>query len=259
VLASSPAPASDLASHVIPLLAWNEAAPEADKFLRRHADRIQGQLLDHLLDPDEDFAVRRRLPRLLSRCGTERTARGLRLALSDRRFEVRYQAGLALSRLHEAFPKLRPDREEIVEAILRELQVDRRVWTSYRLIDALESDEESGFIDEAVRDRASRSLEHVFTLLSLVLPKDPLRIAFRGLHTTDPSLRATALEYLDTVLPSKVRDGLWPFLDVQTAPAPESVRRADVLQQLLDSNISIQVNLDEIRKQAGVEKRAGDG
>ena len=38
------------------------------------------------------------------------------------------------------------------------------------------------FVDEFVKDRASRSLAHVFTLLSLVFPSEALQIAFRGLH-----------------------------------------------------------------------------
>jgi hypothetical protein len=53
----------------------------------------------------------------------------------------------------------------------------------------------------------------VFTLLGLVLPSEPLRVAFRGLHSDDRRLRGTALEYLDSVLPRDIRDCLWRFLE----------------------------------------------
>jgi hypothetical protein len=53
----------------------------------------------------------------------------------------------------------------------------------------------------------------VFTLLSLVLPSDPVQVAFRGLHTDDENLRGTALEYLDGVLPPAIRTRLWPSLE----------------------------------------------
>ena len=68
------------------------------------------------------------------------------------------------------------------------------------------------FVDEFLKDRAGQSLAHVFTLLSLVLPTAPLQIAYRGLHTDDPGLRGTALEYLEGVLPPDIRERLWPFL-----------------------------------------------
>ena len=51
--------------------------------------------------------------------------------------------------------------------------------------------------------RAGQSLAHVFTLLSLVLPSQPLQIAFRSLHSQNSRLRGTALEYLEGVLPAE--------------------------------------------------------
>ena len=49
-----------------------------------------------------------------------------------------------------------------------------------------------------MRERASASLQHIFTLLSAALPEQALlRLAFNGLHTDDSQRRGTALEYLD--------------------------------------------------------------
>jgi hypothetical protein len=53
----------------------------------------------------------------------------------------------------------------------------------------------------------------VFTLLALVLPADPVQVAFRGLQADDANLRGTALEYLDGVLPPAIRARLWPSLE----------------------------------------------
>lgn len=58
----------------------------------------------------------------------------------------------------------------------------------------------------------------MFTLLALVLPTEPMRIAFRGLHTNDQTLRGTALEYLEGVLPPAIREPLWPFLEDRRTP-----------------------------------------
>ena len=68
-------------------------------------------------------------------------------------------------------------------------------------------------------------MAHVFTLLSIVLPPEPLRIAYRGLHTNDTALRGTALEYLESVLPADVREALWPFIEGGQRRASRWLRR----------------------------------
>jgi hypothetical protein len=107
----------------------------------------------------------------------------------------------------------------------------------------------SPVMDEVIRDRANRSLEHVFTLLALALPREPLRIAFRGLYTDDPLLRGTALEYLETTLPPEIRRPLWPFLEDNRPRRQDATRSAqDALQALLSSKESIVLRLEDLRR-----------
>ncbi|HZO57719.1 MAG TPA: hypothetical protein VFB63_33715, partial [Bryobacteraceae bacterium] len=124
-------------------------------------------------------------------------------------------------------------------------------------LDGSDEGELSPLMDEFLRNRSSRSLEHVFTLLMLVLPKEPLRVAFRGLHTDDSHLRGTALEYLESTLPEDVFDRLRPLLDADAGRARkkrDSRAAEDVLAQLMLSNQSIMVNLDELRKRMETEE-----
>jgi hypothetical protein len=65
---------------------------------------------------------------------------------------------------------------------------------------------------------AIENLAHVFTLLALILPAEPLGVAFRGLQSDDQRLRGTALEYLESVLPREVRDRLWRLLEDGVQP-----------------------------------------
>jgi hypothetical protein len=249
----------NLVPHILPLLAWDEVATTAMQALRDIAPRIIGQLLDSLLDADEEFSVRRRIPMIIAACPTRRAFEGLFLGLEDKRFEVRYRCGRALSKLQEMDPNLRIDRERVVTAVLREVAVDRGVWESHRLIDRMDDEEWSPVLDELLGDRANRSLEHVFTILALLLPRQPLKIAFRGLHTNDQVLRGTALEYLETALPPEIRSQLWPFLDSSGRKAGKRRTSAQVLQSLLESNASIAVNLDELkRKSEGQSPASGE-
>jgi hypothetical protein len=131
--------------------------------------------------------------------------------------------------------------------------VDRAVWESRQLIDALE-DQASPMEAELLRDRASRSLEHLFTLLSLVYPAQTLRLAFHGLHTEDRYLRGTALEYLETILPESIWTSLWPLVEPgERQPARPSKTAEEALQDLMASRLSISVVLRGGQKVRGEE------
>jgi hypothetical protein len=242
-----------LVPHVVPLLAWDEVCREAIAALRKVAPRITGQLVDVLADPQQDFAIRRRIPRILSFSSSQRAVAGLWTGLKDTRFEVRFQSGRALAHILDNDPEIKFEREKVFSAVLREVAVGRRVWESHRLLDQLEDEEElAPLVDDFLRQRSSRSLEHVFTILSLALPKEPLKIAFRGLHTNNRDLKGTALEYLETILPEAIRKSLWPFLeDDRGVSSEKSQSREEILAELMHSNQSIELNLAEILKKSG--------
>ena len=245
-LAGGPLPRS-LVPHAVPLLAWDAVARDAIAALRTAAPASVGALADHLLDPAEDFAVRRRLPLVLAAHPAPRAVEALLAGLEDQRFEVRYRCGRALARLVQLDSSLLIDGVRVRAAVLREVAVDRGVWESQRLLDQADDEGWSPVADELIRDRASRSVEHVFTMLALVLPRQPLRVAFRGLHTDDQQLRGTALEYLEATLPDDIRRALWPFLE-DHRPAHTQRPTDTVLRELLESNQSIVVNLEKLRR-----------
>lgn len=247
VLQSQPKPPASLVPHIIPLLAWDPVAATALEALRGVAEERVGELVDALVDPHQDFAVRRRLARVFAACTSQRAVDGVMLGLDDQRFEVRFQCARSLAAIVEKNRNVRIDRDRIFDVVLRETAVGRAVWESHRLLNQGEARDERFFVDEFVKDRSSRSLEHTFTLLSLVLRPEPLRIAFRGLHTDDANLRGTALEYLEGVLPPAIRERLWPFLEDPRPAANRTVRpRDEILADLLRSNESITLNLKEL-------------
>jgi hypothetical protein len=256
VLREARGPDPALVPHVIPLLAWEAVAPDAIAALRKAAGDCVGQLVDAMLDQRQDFAIRRRLARVLSACGSQRAVDGLLLALDDR-FEVRFQCGRSLALITRRHPALRIDRERIYDVVLRKVGVGRPVWESRRLLDALDTADEEHFVDRFIGERAGQSMAHVFTLLSLVLHREPLQIAFRGLHVDDGLLRGTALEYLESVLPDEVRAGLWPFLEDSRAPSQPSRTREEILADLLRSHDSIVLQLAELERRDAVAAAGG--
>lgn len=239
-----------LVTHVIPLLAWDLVAHDAIRALQKVAPKHVGALSDALLDPYEEFAVRRRIPRVMVVCSTQRAADSLVQGLADIRFEVRFQCGRALAAIAAKHPAIQVNANTVFDVVQKEVAVGRPVWEGRRLLDRLDDNEPSTFIDEFIRSRANQSLTHVFTILSLALPREPLQIALRGLHAGDEHLRGTALEYLESILPPMIRDPLWPFLE-DHRPAGRTLRsREEILGDLIRSNDSIMLNLEEFKRRS---------
>jgi HEAT repeat protein len=219
----------------IRLLARDDVAEDAVKALRKVAPAAVGQLTDALLNAEEDFAVRRRIPRVLASYPSDRTVDGLVRGLTDHRFEVRFNCGRALSRICSKDPQLSPAADTIHTATLREIEVAKRIVDPPRIIDHDEDHSDSASKDALVLKSTDLRLEHIFRLLSLCLPREPLHISFQALHTDDSYLRGTALEYLESVLPSPVRENLWQFLEGPSRPAVAPRSSEVVLEELMRS------------------------
>ena len=132
---------------------------------------------------------------------------------------MRYQCSRAIDRLLAKQVAPGP-AARVLAAVERELSVPAPIWHGHRLID-----EEDSAAPTAETARAQRNLEHVFSLLATVYPRESLQVAFGGLRSPNPGLRSLAIEYLEGVLPSSIQMRLWALLDAGTddvlATSPE--------------------------------------
>ena len=247
--------ATDLASHAVPLLAWDPVAEAARAALQAIAPQITGQLADGLLDRDREFSIRRRLPDILRRGEPELASWALWRALRDPRFEVRYRSGKALAKLREAGHALDITQADVFEAVQREVTVDGRLWHSHRLLDDCDGDDDDAVLHRVLEQRSATGLDHVFTLLGLTLPAEPLRLALQAVNTRDPALRGTALEYLESVLPEDVRVPLWPFLEVERATVAPTRTPDEIVASLKMSHPSI---ISDLRAQRRLPSAHGE-
>lgn len=243
--------ATSLTPFIVPLLANDTVVRDAVRALRKIAPKVTGLLVDHLLDVEIDPRVRRRIPRVLKVCRTQRAVNGLLLGLRDPVFEVRVQVAIALAQLLEdqsttsAGVTIAPD--SVFDIVIHELTAGRASWTALGAGDVSGANKSRGAEEDAagapsreshdpaadapVRSEGSgdalrRGLAHVFALLGLVLEREPLNIAYRALRAEDAALRGTAFEYLEVVLPPRVRDLLVPLLgDVKPPAKPDTHNR----------------------------------
>jgi hypothetical protein len=167
--------------------------------LRRAVSTHVGQFVDTLLNAAEPLAIRKRIPLILAGTDSQRALDQLLIALSDPEFLLRFRCAHAMSQIHTNHPELYLSQERIWQILDQELQVSIDVWEQRRLLDRPSDSEDS---EEELEKPGDASLEYLFVLLGLVLPRQPVLMAFRALQTDDRHLRGTALEYLQTVLPS---------------------------------------------------------
>jgi ATP:ADP antiporter, AAA family len=237
-----------LVGHLVPLLASNAVFLDVVRALRRFGPRIAGQLLDGLLDLRQDPAVRRRLARVLRGSPVQQAVDGLLKALADPRFDVRRESGLTLARITQREASLVIARAEVFAAVVRELETGAAGWTGEE--DPLSVEDSSG--DEGQGQRAQtpaeRGLAHVFTLLSLAVEREPLQTAYWALLSEDVTLRGTALEYLENVLPDPVRRALWPQLGLRGPTLRPARPPQVVVQDLMRSSDTAGFGPDALKK-----------
>jgi hypothetical protein len=215
LLRAHPEPSPLLVTALVPLLANDALMPDVVRALRRAAPRVTGQLVDTLLDTSADPVVRRRVPRVLKACPTLRSAQGLLAALDDASFDVRAAAGAALAGIHERSSVVSVSRDEVLARVRREL--------------------DSG-------ETVERQIPQLYALLSLVLERGPLQIAWAAMKSQDKRLHGTALEYLANVLPEDVFKRLRSCFGATTWPEPSARRPvAEVADELRTSAVGLKL------------------
>jgi ATP:ADP antiporter, AAA family len=231
-----------LIAPAIRLLARDDVSEDAVAALRTSAAGAIGQLTDALVNPDEDFAVRRRIPRVLAYCSSPRAVEGLMRGLADSRFEVRFSCGRALSRICSANPTLNPPAESVYAATLQEIATAKRLSEIPKVLDRYD-DQPDPTPAETSWNSTDVRLEHIFRLLALCLPRELLHIAFQALHTSDTYLQGTALEYLESILPSGIRESLVQFLEASPRPATNRRPADHIAAELMQSRAQIELKL----------------
>lgn len=207
--------APELVPAAIELLGNDELSRDALRALRRLGARITGQLVDALRNEHLDVVIRRRIPRALETISDPRAVEGLTDALFAPELEVRRQAAFALQR--QAGPP--PAEARVFAAVELELRHGKETLAA-----------QSG--DEAARQAAQASVEHAIVVLSLVLEREPLGLAYRALGSGDEALRGTALEYFENVLPEALRANALPLL-ARLVPRDRPKRDTSTLREEL--------------------------
>ena len=183
-------------------------------------------LMKSLADEDLDLSIGRRIPQILAQSTNSEVNDALVTTLRSRRFEIRYRASVALMRRkqHILFVATKEQEAAIWEAIEAEAQLGRPVWEMEQLLEDTDIDQD-GFVSQQVGVRGALILEHTFRLLALAVDTECVQCAFSGVTSEDSEQRGFALEYLEHVLPARIREALWPFIGDMSEKEKEKALR----------------------------------
>jgi hypothetical protein len=208
--ANHPLP-DELIPAVIGLLADDRVNQVALKALGRVAPAHTGALLDVALDSRRPPAVRGVICSILGRLPTQRSASGLILLLADKDFEIRCQAAAGLLAISRRSDRIEFPRDSIFATATIESAECRRHWNYCRALDPALADEAT--ISSARGRRVVLGINHISTLLEVVLDREPFLLAIRAVMSGRGQSRGTGLEYLENVLPGDLLVELRPLLE----------------------------------------------
>jgi hypothetical protein len=89
-------------------------------------------------------------------------------------------------------------------------------YRSYQLIGPLQRRlKEDDPVLQGMQHAMEQELERIFRLMALILPATGLHDAYVGVRSSNPMVRANALEFLESTLKPELRQVLVPLLDSQ--------------------------------------------
>jgi HEAT repeat protein len=183
-------------------------------------------VLAHLLaDPHEQPWVRRHIPGTLARIPVQASMDALFASVPDPDGFLRYKIVTAIETLHRRHPALAIMPAAVEHLVVRE---SARYYTyltlRYNLIQQGEAGAQT-LVVGALEDKLTRTLDRLYRELGLLYPWQDVAAARRTIESGDAHARASALEFLDTLLATAVRKRVMPILDEM--PMVDKVRHAN--------------------------------
>ncbi len=223
ILSAGRAGHRELVPFLIPLLADARRAADVRVGLREYGPRILGTLADMFKDPTEDIEIRRSIPLVLAYIPQQESVDILLDGLFDYDGLLRYRAIRALGKLRLLDADLNFDVVKVGLRIREESEMT--IWHRQALAALYPGDGSGDLLAQLLREKVVRGKDRVFRLLALLLPPTAAVASLLAMTEDDRLRRAAVAEFLDNVLPGKLRDYVLPVIEpkAQSSKAKQSV------------------------------------
>jgi AAA family ATP:ADP antiporter len=218
--------AGEFAHLLLPRLADPALSLDAIEALADCGDAVLPAIGPALSDESLPLEARRELPLVLARIGTPAAQQQLLDALLQGDAALRYRIISALNKLRQLDADSALDPEVIELVLAAEIAGHYR---SYQVLAALgENPDANDPVVQGLRHSMDHEMERIFRLMSLVMPGVDLHSAYVALRASDRTVRAHALEFLESSLKPELVPLLLPLIDPEVTLAAR-VRMANAL------------------------------
>jgi AAA family ATP:ADP antiporter len=201
----------DVVPSLLVALGRSEVSDDAAAALARLGNSVVPVLEAALASDKTAMDTRLEIPSVLLRIGTAEAEQVLVGGLLQADGTLRHRVIASLNKLRVLHPEVRVDSGVIEVLLAAEIAGHYR---SYQVIAPLEARLKSGDpVLEGMRHAMEQELERIFRLMALLFPATGLHDAYVGVRSSNPNVRANALEFLDTTLKPELRQVLVPLLD----------------------------------------------
>jgi hypothetical protein len=226
-------PAEAYLPTLLRLLGEANARTEARDALVKLGDVALDALERAMADPSLPRALRRHLPRTVSRFGGPRAAAMLLGALQGETDEaIEYKILRGLGRMRASDPELPIDKAQLLDRAGRYLRAAIQALFWRQAVDFARAREPrvntpaGELLSLLLFDHEGSALERVFRVLHIVQPTEEFRIIYDGLRSSDNKTRASSRELLEHVVTTPLKDGILAMVD--DLPLVERLRGASV-------------------------------
>ena len=230
-------PATDnlFAPTLISLLGHRQLKSGAREALVGYGEPAVAMLGHFLSDAGEDIWVRRHIPATLARIPRQASMDLLIAGLDQPDGFLRYKVLSAIQKLSRASPELTFKPEPLEGLALRESRAYCTALTLHYNLFVREGLPTSSTLALTLTQKLRRNVDRIYRLLGLLYPWKDVAAARWAIERGSPRARASAFEYLDTILTAQLRSRLMPVLE--DMPLGEKVRRANLILSTRPRNV----------------------
>lgn len=210
-------------------LAEKEYRKTARNALRNFGVGIIKNILEKDKTQSFDEPIKRYLPKVIESFKNREAVKILMRLLNSKDFVIRLEAAKSLNNIQKSGAAFSVDQRRLTKAILKESNYYRYSINTSATIkkiiekssaeDNLDADRETDLLIarenllEILADQLQQSLDAIFQLLSLKYDQVDIETAYFGLQSEIRETKINALEFLDNLLQSKLKNAVLPSIE----------------------------------------------
>lgn len=211
----------------------------AREALAAYGDIIAGDLRQYLKSTDLTTEVRASLIRVFEQIGTQKSVEILLESLLNGEESLRHSTIKALNKLRTRFSDLNFD-QRVDKALFEELQeyfqLQATLHQTSGYSDNGQATSRSDLLRRALQERLDDHLERIFRLLGLQYPPKDIYNAYAAKKSSNRSIQANAIEFLDNILSGNYKEQL--LLVIDDVPIEQVLERANGFLKFRFNNVN---------------------